>query len=76
LKDEFLHDAALVDRLAETDYEFKRLVTDYDSVNHQIFLIESEEAPTSDEVLEDLKKQRLALKDEIAETLRNLKRRM
>ena len=38
--------------------------------------IESEEEPTTDEVLEKLKKRRLKLKDEIAAFLGKLERRM
>ena len=76
LRDEFPRDTSLIERLVRTDYEFGRLATDYDAVNRQIYLIESEEAPTSDDVLEQLKKRRLKLKDEIAETLSDLKHRM
>ncbi|MGO9132717.1 MAG: YdcH family protein [Methylovirgula sp.] len=76
LKDEFPNDALLIDRLVQTDYEFGRLARGYDAVNRQIYLIESEDAPTSDEVLEELKKQRLKFKDEIAEALSSLKHRM
>lgn len=76
LQDEFPHDTSLIDRLVRTDYEFGRLATHYDEVNRQIYLIESEDEPTADEVLERLKKQRLKLKDEIAEALSDLKHRM
>jgi hypothetical protein len=41
-----------------------------------IYRIESEEEPTTDEVLERLKKRRLRLKDEIAAMLARLERRM
>ena len=76
LQDEFPHAASLIDRLLRTDYEFGRLATDYDAVNRQIYLIESEEQPTADEVLERLKKQRLKLKDQIADALSKLEHRM
>jgi uncharacterized protein YdcH (DUF465 family) len=76
LQDEFSQDASLIDRLVRTDREFEQLATRYDEVNRQIYLIESEEEPTTDDVLERLKKQRLKLKDEIAEALSNLKHRM
>lgn len=58
------------------DRAFARLATDYEQVNREIFSIESEESPTTDEVLETLKKRRLLLKDEIASFLRNMHRRM
>jgi hypothetical protein len=44
--------------------------------NRNIYRIESEEEPTSDEVLEKLKKRRLKLKDGIAAILAKLERRM
>ena len=48
----------------------------YDEVNRDIFRIESEEQPTTDEVLERLKKRRLKLKDEIAAIFAKVERRM
>jgi uncharacterized protein YdcH (DUF465 family) len=41
-----------------------------------MYRIESEEAPTTDEVIEKLKKRRLKLKDEIAAILAKVARRM
>ncbi len=76
LQDEFSEDTSLIDRLVRTDYEFGRLATRYDEVNRQIYQIESEDEPTTDDVLERLKKQRLKLKDEVADILGKLKRRM
>ena len=76
LPDEFPQDISLIERLVETDYEFGRTVTHYDEVNHQIYQIQSEEEPTTDDVLERLKKRRLKLKDEIADVLSKLKHRM
>ena len=55
---------------------FGRLVARYDEVNRQIYRIESEEEPTTDEVLERLKKRRLKLKDDIAAMIAQMKRRM
>jgi len=46
----------------KTNYPFRRLTSRYDEVNRQIYRIESEEEPTTDEVLERLKKERLKLK--------------
>ncbi len=76
LPEEFPQEKRFIERLIKTDYEFGRLVASYDEVNREIFRIESEEEPTTDEVLEQRKKRRLKLKDEIAEFLRNLERRM
>ena len=76
LQDEFPADAAHIERLIKSNYEFGRLVTSYDEINRQIYRIETEDEPTTDEVLEKLKKRRLLLKDDIAAILSNLKRRM
>jgi uncharacterized protein len=76
LRDEFPQEAQFIERLTESDYEFRRLSTRYEEVNRNIYRIESEEEPTSDEVLEKLKKRRLKLKDEIAAFLTKFERRM
>jgi uncharacterized protein len=76
LHEEFAAESTAVDRLIKTDYHFRRIAERYDEVNQAIYRIESEEEPTSDEVLEKLKKQRLKLKDEIAAILAKRERRM
>jgi uncharacterized protein YdcH (DUF465 family) len=76
LRDEFPRETQFIEQLSRTDYRFRRLVTRYDEVNGNIYRIESEEQPTSDEVLERLKKRRLKLKDEIATALTKLEHRM
>jgi uncharacterized protein YdcH (DUF465 family) len=76
LRDEFPQEAQFIERLIKTDYGFGRLAASYDAVNRNIYRIESEEEPTTDEVLEKLKKRRLKLKDEIAAFLGKLERRM
>lgn len=76
LQDEFPGEATFIERLARTNHPFRRLTTRYDEVNRNIHRIESEEEPTTDEVLERLKKRRLKLKDEIAAMLAKLERRM
>jgi uncharacterized protein YdcH (DUF465 family) len=76
LADEFPDEVTLIARLLKTNYLFRRTAGRYDAVNHQIFRIESEEEPTTDEVLERLKKERLKLKDQIARMLIRTERRM
>jgi len=76
LRDEFPQEISLIERMVRTNYEFRRLVARYDEVNRSIYRVESEEEPTTDEVLERLKKQRLKLKDEIAAILTKLEHRM
>ena len=76
LQEEFPGEASLIERLKKTNYEFGRLASRYDEVNRGIYRIETEEEPTADEVAEELKKQRLKLKDEIASILTKVERRM
>jgi len=71
LPDEFPDEAVLITRLMKTNYLFRRLAGRYDAVNRQIYRIESEEEPTSDDVLERFKKERLKLKDQIAHARSN-----
>ena len=76
LQDEFSAEASLIARLRKRNYEFGRLASHYEEVNRHIHRIESGEEPTSDTVAEELKKQRLKLKDEIASFLTKVERRM
>ena len=76
LRDEFPGQAPLIERLTKTNYEFGRLAAAYDEINRHIWRIESEDEPTTDEVLERLKKRRLLLKDDIAALLTKEQRRM
>ena len=76
LQDEFPDKTALIAQLAKTNYLFRRLASRYDEVNRHIYRIESEDEPTADEVLEDLKKERLKLKDQISAMLTRVERRM
>ncbi len=76
LPDEFPDEAVLITRLTKTNYLFRRLASSYDEINHQIYRIESEDEPTTDEVLERFKKQRLKLKDQITRMLIRVERRM
>jgi uncharacterized protein len=76
LPDEFSNEATLIAQLEKTNCLFERLARQYEEVNLQIYRIESEEQPATDEVLERLKKQRLKLKDQIAGMLTRVERRM
>ncbi len=76
LQTEFSEDRPLIERLTRTNYQFRRLAARYDELNNDINRIEAEDEPTSDEVLERLKKRRLKLKDDIAAMLAQLKGRM
>ena len=51
--------------LKMSDAHFAKLFSEYHERDHEIHRIEQGVEATSDEVLEDLKKQRLRLKDEL-----------
>lgn len=76
LQDEFPDQAPLIERLTKTNYEFERLAAAYNEVNRHIWRIESEDEPTTDEVLEKLKKRRLLLKDDIKALLTSEQRQI
>ncbi len=66
LVEEFPADAALIARLKGTDAHFARLAQEHHATNRAIHRIEAEAEAASDERLEALKKQRLALLDVLA----------
>ena len=66
LADEFPEDHATLHRLKMEDHHYANLADRYHEVNREIHRIESEVEAASDERTEELKKQRLALVDEIA----------
>jgi uncharacterized protein len=47
------------------DNHFSRLMKEYEEVDKHVFRIESDEEPTGDEYIRDLKKKRLKIKDEL-----------
>lgn len=66
LHDEFPADAATLQRLKQSDGRFQSVAEQYHALNREIHRIESGVEPASDERTETLKKQRLALLDEVA----------
>jgi uncharacterized protein len=58
-----------IHNLKMNDAHFARLFEQYDEINKEVLRIEKEVEAASDERLEDLKKQRLSLKDEMVEML-------
>jgi uncharacterized protein len=76
LREEFSAQAGLIDQLRTTNHDFGRLASRYEDVNRSIHRIESEAEPADDAVVEEFKKQRLKLKDEIASFLARFERRM
>lgn len=66
LHSEFPQHADLLHRLKMTDSHFQRIAERYHEVNREIHRVEAEIEASSDARLEDLKKQRLAMLDEVA----------
>lgn len=66
LAEEFPGDVETLHKLKLENAHFNKLSDEYHDINRQIHRIETEVEPASDETLEDLKKQRLSLKDQIA----------
>ena len=65
LAEEFPGHVAKMHDLKESDAHFARLFDEYHEVDHEVHRIEAETEAASDERTETLKKQRLALLDEI-----------
>lgn len=61
----FARDRELVTRLKQDNAHYARLAEEYHTVNREVHRIEAEAEAASDERFESLKKQRLALLDEI-----------
>ena len=70
LHEEFPEVAPKISKLKINDAHFARLADRYEHINREIHRIETDVEPASDETLEQLKKERIKLKDEIASMLR------
>ena len=69
LAEMFPEDAELIHDLKGKNAHFAKVADQHHEVNRAIHRIEAEIEPTSDAHAEELKKQRLALQDEIVEML-------
>lgn len=69
LHEEFPEAAQVLHRLKTEDPHFARLAEEYHAVNREVHRIETDVTPAADDVLENLKKKRLNLKDKIAALL-------
>ena len=69
LHDEFPDQAAKIHELKEKNAHFARLADEYHEVNRAIHRIEAQVEAADDFTLEDMKKKRLHLVDEIAAIL-------
>ncbi len=70
---EFPADADILHRLKLEDRHFQTVAERYHELNRDIHRAESDIEPTSDDRLEELKKQRLALLDEVADIISKAK---
>lgn len=70
LAEEFPADAARIHALKASDAHFARLVDEYHEVNRAVHGAESRAEPTDDAREEELRRHRLALKDQIWQMLR------
>ena len=73
LAEEFPHALDLMHRLKQEDAHFARLSEEYHEVNRAIHRAETLVEPVSDAYETDLRRKRLALKDEIARMLSAVK---
>ncbi|MBE7445729.1 MAG: YdcH family protein [Planctomycetia bacterium] len=60
-----------IHNLKMTDGHFKKLFDDYHNLDKEVYRVENNIEPRSDEATEELKKRRLFLKDELFRMLRN-----
>lgn len=65
LVDEFPEFAEKIHALKVDNSHFSKLYEEYDEVDHEIYRIESDAEPASDEAVNQLRIGRLRLKDEI-----------
>ncbi len=61
---------AKISALRSSDEEFAELMTNYDNLDARVRKLEELGTPVADETIEDLKKERLLMKDRLYEFLR------
>jgi uncharacterized protein len=69
LAEEFPDQRERITELKTSNGHFARLAEEYNEVNRAIHRIETRVEPTSEDIEEELKRQRVRLKDEIAQML-------
>lgn len=67
---EFPEFAGRIDAMRADDPVFATLMDDYDAIDAKVRQLEELGMPVADETIEDLKKERLLLKDRLYELLR------
>lgn len=66
LADEFPEHADKIHGLKTSDAHFAKMAEDYHTLNRAVHRAETDVEPTSDDVITDMRKERLQLKDKIA----------
>ena len=69
LAEEFPDQIARIHDLKTNDAHFARLFEDYHEINREVHRAETDVAPTDDLHMSEMRKKRMALKDEIARIL-------
>jgi len=65
LFNDFPDSREIIHQLKQSDPEFARKAAEYHELDHQVRGLEMRSIPTTDEVFESLKRQRMYLKDEL-----------
>lgn len=76
LVEEFPEYRIAIDHLKVNDSDFARLLAEYDVTDKRIYGIEQQMQPVSDTYVEELKKRRVHLKDQLYSRLRHHQRRL
>lgn len=70
LPEEFPAEVDKMQALRQSDPHFTKIADEYEQINKAVHLAETDVTPTSDAHMEDMRKTRLHLKDQIATHLR------
>ena len=65
LAKDFPDKASRIAELRQSDAHFRKLADDYHDINRAVHRAETDVEPTSDDHLTEMRKQRMALKDQI-----------
>ncbi len=71
IEQEFPEYAEKIHTLKVENIHFKKMFEQYDAIDHEIYKIESNAEPTSDEILNKMRLDRVHLKDEMYNFLKN-----
>ena len=72
LIEEFPEHADRIHEFKEKNSHFKKLFDEYDELDHEVYRIEINSEPTSDDTLNKLRSHRLKLKDELYQLIQTL----